>query len=410
MADASTSSSNNISSRERHQEFSSSPNPTTSDSLPSSSSINSLLDTFETAWMGGPKTSAKSALSSLLQDSGERNGSQANGGYRGGVNSDQSQSGGQISHPLMTAWTQVPASTAQMPVISKRPHEGEDEDGLAMLPMTPFPSHMLKSLGGDGPPAANGHVATPVPMPAATLGMKAAPGTGQPGQDFAPVFFSPIPMSYLNIARSESESSFLDSVGSPDLTLRGGRLAKAGSGEWCSDAAAGSAQLAGSPTSGSQLLSSRQGNRSRLSPEVTSFPLGSISEVEASGSAANGGIPQNLPSAGPLGSGGKPASGALGATALQHPLLSRPPVISSASTLSNPPSFSSLIPSTVHPYPLDATGPPSVIGGLVSGGLSIAAAAAAAGRRHNQGSGVLRLVAGTAMIPHIDKVRGYARH
>lgn len=398
MADDSVSPLSQASTRGHHRESSSSPIPTSES--PASSSINSLLDTFETAWMGGPKTTAKSALSSLLQDS------RANGSsnvFTGG--NRMHNAGGQISHPLMTPWTQVPVSTtsATMPVASKRQHEVDagDDAGLAMLPMTPFPSHMLKSLGGDSPPVGAKHAAAPVPMPTATLGMKAAPGSGQPGQDFAPVFFSPIPLSYLNIARSESESSFLDSVGSPDVTLRGGRLAKA-SGDWGDTrlAASGAANVAGSPSSGSPLSSSRQNSRSRLASDIASFPLGSVSEINATGSEGPSVKQHSLLSGGASGSGGRP--GALSTSVLQHPIMSRPPVASSpTSTSTNLPLPAAPVSSMALLYPLDS-GAPSVMGSFPSGGISIAAAAS--GRRHNQSSGILRLVAGTAMIPHIDKV------
>ena len=209
----------------------------TSNSVRAASPIEELLDNFETAWMGTPKTQ-KSALSSLLHDAGSTGTSSPDRSAQRNPPSGTSPSSSGLMHGQNGA--------TSMPMTSKRPHEA-DSDELTMLPMTPFPSHMLLkgALGGGGGDAAPsltasaavgaaGPAAVPVPTPASALGMKAAPG----GQQFAPVFFSPIPLSYLSVARSESESSFLDSVvGSPDVTLRGGRLAKTTSGDWSSDVA-----------------------------------------------------------------------------------------------------------------------------------------------------------------------------
>ena len=181
--------------------------------------IEKLLDTFQSAWMGAPKP-AKSALSqSLLNDASMRSSTSPS------PDPSRNNSGASSSaRPPLHG--QTGTSSMPMTTSSKRPHEEDSDDVPSMLPMTPFPSHMLLNKGG---------TAVPVPTPASALGMKAAPGQQKPGE-FAPVFFSPIPLSYLNIARSESESSFLDSVGSPDVTLRGGRLAKTTSGDWSAEA------------------------------------------------------------------------------------------------------------------------------------------------------------------------------
>jgi len=86
------------------------------------------------------------------------------------------------------------------------------------LPATPSPHHRL---GSTPAPATRPATATPINVHHPTI-----PKNAKDSNDFASVFFSPLPYSYLNMAHSDSTDQLLaQSVGSPDVTLRGGRLA-----------------------------------------------------------------------------------------------------------------------------------------------------------------------------------------
>lgn len=389
--------------------------------------IDTLLDTFETAWMGQPKT-AKSALSSLLQ---EDSASVANASHTlscSGGASPQSlgRSNKNASGPPSGSYR---GTSTGMAMASKRPHEEEDDEDaqLSMLPMTPFPSHMLlhgKAPNGGAMAATTAPSAVvPVPVPASALGMKAAPGQQHLGE-FAPVFFSPIPLSYLNLAHSESESSFLDATGSPDVTLRGGRLAKTGSGDW-----ADGVGVASSPGAAGSPLSTSLQQRSRLADGgVPSFPLSSINENGLVGiSGQQKGLQQQQPQLQQLGSlsgsgtqrgsaragrgaanGSRASSGS--PTSLLHPLLSRPPVQPAvqpvaAAVAAAHVSGGSAVQITPFGMVQQMDGGGGGVGMLAAGAGSISIAAAASAKRNSQW-GTLRLVAGMAMIPHVDKVRG----
>ena len=384
--------------------------------------IDTLLGTFETAWMGQPKP-AKSALSSLLQ---ETSASVANASHTLSCSDSASpQSLGRSNNASGPPSGSYRGTSTGMAMASKRPHEEEDDAAeLTMLPMTPFPSHMLLHgkvpNGGAVSAAAAPSAVVPVLMPASALGMKAAPGQQHPGE-FAPVFFSPIPLSYLNLAHSESESSFLDAAGSPDVTLRGGRLAKTGSGDWGDAAASGGGGIVCSPgASGSPLSTSLQ-QRSRLADSaVQSFPLSSINEhgLAAASNGQQKGQQQQQTQLGGLSGSGTQRGGATAGrgattasrassaspTSFLHPLLSRPPVQPAAQPVAMAVPAGAV---QITPFGMVQQIDSSNGGGgmLAAGAGSISIAAAASAKRNSQW-GTLRLVAGMAMIPHVDKVRG----
>jgi hypothetical protein len=72
---------------------------------------------------------------------------------------------------------------------------------------------------------AKGRTAAPIAVQHPSISI---PKGAKDSNDFASVFFSPLPYSYLNLARSSSTDMLLvNSAGSPDITLRGGRLSTA---------------------------------------------------------------------------------------------------------------------------------------------------------------------------------------
>lgn len=72
--------------------------------------------------------------------------------------------------------------------------------------------------GATPPPSSRPATAAPINMHSPVI-----PNNAKDSTDFASVFFSPLPYSYLDITRSDSAEQILaQSVGSPDVTLRGG--------------------------------------------------------------------------------------------------------------------------------------------------------------------------------------------
>jgi hypothetical protein len=159
--------------------------------------------------------------------------------------------------------------------------------GLMPLPSTPPPAHRPLSIAANPStvPLTTQTGFNPAEPSAAGASGRAAssatPITAQPpcisipknakgGNDFASVFFSPLPYSYLNMGRSSSTDMLLvNSVGSPDITLRGGRLSTATSithVDWPVDTdltslsnGGGLSLLAGVSSSGSTLGTSAPG-------------------------------------------------------------------------------------------------------------------------------------------------------
>ncbi|KAJ9520107.1 hypothetical protein QJQ45_030034 [Haematococcus lacustris] len=94
-------------------------------------------------------------------------------------------------------------------------------------PSSHHPSSLLgtsfRAAGATPPPASRPSSTTPIAVHHPII-----PKNAKDSSDFASVFFSPLPYSYLALSRSDSADMLLaNSVGSPDITLRGGRLSTA---------------------------------------------------------------------------------------------------------------------------------------------------------------------------------------
>jgi len=215
--------------------------------------------------------------------------------------------------------------------------------------------------------------------------------------DFAPVFFSPLPRSYLAIGRSESQESFLGSMGSPDVTMRGGRLSTAAlNSDWSEDSPSNTlSMLAVASTSHashdtSDADTTTHGRRSRLSStQLAESENGTEQQQQAPLVASTNGW-------GPHSSGSSSASDAashLQARAGLAPAARLSDSAAAAPTVQTLPDGPAMLP-LMH---MDM---------LQNGSMSIAAVASAAAESLHRKSapwGPLRLVAGVAMIPHIDK-------
>jgi len=92
-----------------------------------------------------------------------------------------------------------PIPTKPIPATITAHNRRSDQEGVAKQPLR----------GANGATALNGPGAAARPKPS----------------DFASVFFSPLPFSYLNAAQSNSTEQLLAQSDSPDVTLRAGRLA-----------------------------------------------------------------------------------------------------------------------------------------------------------------------------------------
>ncbi|GAX85130.1 hypothetical protein CEUSTIGMA_g12550.t1 [Chlamydomonas eustigma] len=358
--------------------------------------IHSLLDTFEAAWMGKPKPVSALPPPSVLRDETLTAGPSLPG--------NQHLHNGASKNSINSSLSSTPSTHGvSVPISSKRAHEeSRNESEPSPLPMTPFQSNML--IKGNSAAAA----AVAVPTPSSVHGMKAATEQQQQQANFAPVFFSPIPLSYLHLARSESTESFL---GSPETTQRGSRLASAAiAGDWPAEdgASSPSNSLSGNHTgllSSSLQDAAHRNGRSRLgTSDAGPSSLNSISEhpiLVTTSSASPSRSPESEISGGAIiipvhkttvdpSPFSRPSTSRHNASSpnLTHPFLSRPPVAPA------------VVPSkaTAH-TPL---GIPFASGMDPVAPLGSIAAAASLSRSRKWSA--LKLVAGTAMIPHIDKV------
>ena len=136
--------------------------------------------------------------------------------------------GGLTSAPPLPATPPPAHSPLAVPIAKSR--LGGGAGGALPLSATPPPSHPLLGTGGskDSLSAAQQpqqRAATPI-----NVHVPVIPKNAKDSTDFASVFFSPLPFSLLNLAHSDSTDHLLcDSIGSPDITLRGGRLAASAS-------------------------------------------------------------------------------------------------------------------------------------------------------------------------------------
>ncbi|KAG1664831.1 hypothetical protein FOA52_007089 [Chlamydomonas sp. UWO 241] len=270
-----------------------------------------------------------------------------------------------------------------------------EEEAFARLPMTPPPAHAPISAAKKAALAAPiaRHTAQAVPAPASGAQPTAHGVKLATKSEFSSVFFSPIPTNFLGIPRSESNDSFMGgaSLGSPDMTLRGGRLAtlSTANGEWQEPE-----QDASSPSAAVSALRQHGAGKKDTPSRPGAATMPSITEGPA-GDVRSHAVPLHDSS---VGSGS--SSGTTTTSTGMH---------TGMHTQGDAP----LQPISLGPqvqigmlHALGSDGP-----GLLSsngagmpmhGGISIAAVAAANRGRSKWGN--LRLIAGTAMIPHIDKV------
>mmetsp|Transcript_33569 Transcript_33569/g.99949 ORF Transcript_33569/g.99949 Transcript_33569/m.99949 type:complete len:728 (-) Transcript_33569:879-3062(-) len=381
--------------------------------------VDLLIDAFDAAWMGGSPKRGVSALPKpdMLRSMTAAAGDNGTGTVHGtgvcvtstGMAITHGHASPSVGSPGLASATaaapqhrpgSVPSGGAPVPTSTAgRMHADNDVAAMAaMLPMTPPPphaplsaAHLQKAQVGANlyPPAG---LSTTLSAPRATT--KA--NNDSKHSEFASVFFSPIQTNMLGIPRSESNDSFIGgtSVGSPDPTLRGGRLASSlavppnGDGTW-----EGGDMEEPSPSTSEPTLRSphqisahprmpaiREGGGS---PDVASHALNK--QGSAASSAQEGVVSSNSD-----GSPSMPGMHALAATKAgsdasgDHPMLSM---------LHGSLNGTSLVPHLGGGGSALLPGHP--------GGISIAAVASAKSKKVPWGD--LKLIAGTAMIPHIDK-------
>ena len=168
--------------------------------------VDILLDSFETAWMGAPAASVRTAATPARAS-------------RAPV------------HPMLIPSNRAalpstsPATTHSPSLPSKRPHDGDGpHDARSALSNAWAPpaysALVLPSPQGNSSSSCDEHAvpahSAPVPAPASRA---TAAGGNADVKEFASVFFSPIPLSCLSITRSGDslDSSVMDaaSLGSP---------------------------------------------------------------------------------------------------------------------------------------------------------------------------------------------------